>query len=220
MKIFDEKGIFIGAIDDNEYRRTKDSIMPIGIKVAVPKYNAPSSGYLIFLIASIFSAVAIAITILERWADIDNWAVMEEIVSGMFLMHRELGIVPLTAVIQFFALIILLRDHPLFIISCALWFGYLLCSFSYYKTDDEYQFFFGFLLGTVSIIFSLWAFTRCSGRMHCWFILLALFRTAIFLVPEQSMFPIVVFCLFLVYYIAEFMYVWKMFIHAGEGVRK
>lgn len=220
MKIFDESGRLIGTVDDNEYIRTRDSIMPIGIKVTIPKLNIPSSGYLIYLLASILSVVAIVITIIENWASGMDYSYVKDGILGMIYMHTEFGIVPLCAVIQLFALLVILRDHPMFRAAVPLWITHLVFVFLYFKNDSSFLFIFGFLIGTAAVVFALWAFTECAGQKSYWFILIALFRTGIFLLPQESLYPIVIFGMFLLYYTAEFIYVWRMFVHAGEGAKK
>ena len=111
MRLYDEKGKFIGGVMDSEYEYIKDAIMPAAIEVHVPKAYVPASGYRVMVFGSLLSIICIILSLILSGHTAEGAGGFRGLLySGGFFFYDKAFCIPIVAVVQLIAAMLLLRE--------------------------------------------------------------------------------------------------------------
>ena len=121
MRLYDEKGKFIGGVMDSEYEYIKDAIMPVGIEVHVPKAYVPASGYRVMVFGSLLSVICLILSLILSGHTAEGAGSFRGLLyTGGFFFYDKAFCIPIVAVVQLIATMLLLHEGVLFWVAFGL----------------------------------------------------------------------------------------------------
>ena len=121
MRLYDEKGKFIGGVKDSEYEYIKDAIMPAAIEVHVPKAYVPASGYRVMVFGSLLSIICIILSLVLSGHTAECAGSFRGLLyAGGFFFYDKAFCIPIVAVVQLIATMLLLHEGVWFWVAFGL----------------------------------------------------------------------------------------------------
>ena len=167
MKIFTEKGEFVGTVSDAEFEKSKSSVMPMRLQIKpakAPRIILTSSGYRLFYYACLIGVISALLSAFARMFSYGNGFFAGLSYFGL-LYDDKIHIYPLLSTLKLFALAVLVREHFLFLTALIVQaIGYIVTCVNF--LNGYYPGY--FICGTelISLLCTCIAFMLLSGKSN------------------------------------------------------
>ena len=213
MKVYTEDGQLIGTVPDREYKKSRNSVMPMRLKVETPKLYVTSSGFYVMALVGLFGAAAAILSALTVILGRDS-AFFTALGNFGVTYHSAMKLYPLLACFQLIVTLVLSHEQNMFLAAAVVRItGLLPVMLMYLQTGNDVMglyLIFDFIAESLMQV----GFMICSGirkpsMIYCFGGLVMLRLLAFF--PAESE-PTYVFLQFLIaaYFICEAVWLWYM----------